>query len=187
MDLIKALYCLTTFNTPHYRTASSPGFLCFAHTLPATCPLIVTAPFALPCKTLDFFTTGLLYILFPLAEMSIHASVFLFTGWITAPEDSSLPPPLWKFPGQGSTPCHSSDLAHCSDNTRSLSAEPQENSMKVVLYYFYHYCRAYQHCVLVSYVCVFLFPLDFGFLKSKAVICSYLHFHTSRHFQHVEV
>lgn len=103
-------------------------------------------------------------------------------------------------PNSVSSPCHLlnycclsltkknfKNQAFSYDNTRSLSAEPQENSMKVVLYYFYHYCRAYQHCVLVSYVCVFLFPLDFGFLKSKAVICSYLHFHTSRHFQHVEV
>ena len=27
---------------------------------------------------------------------------------------------MWKFLGQGSNPCHSSDLSHCSDNARSL-------------------------------------------------------------------
>ena len=26
-----------------------------------------------------------------------------------------------KFPGQGSNPCHTNDLHHCSDNTRSLT------------------------------------------------------------------
>ena len=26
---------------------------------------------------------------------------------------------MWKFPGQGSNPCHSIDLSQCSDNTRS--------------------------------------------------------------------
>ena len=28
---------------------------------------------------------------------------------------------LWKFPGQGLNTCHSSDLSHSSDNTRSLT------------------------------------------------------------------
>lgn len=28
---------------------------------------------------------------------------------------------MWKFPGQGSNPCHSSDLNHISDNAESLT------------------------------------------------------------------
>ena len=28
---------------------------------------------------------------------------------------------MWKFPGQGWNPCHSSNPSHCSDNTRSLT------------------------------------------------------------------
>ena len=28
---------------------------------------------------------------------------------------------MWKFPGQGSNPCHSNDPSSCSDNARSLT------------------------------------------------------------------
>ena len=28
---------------------------------------------------------------------------------------------MWKFPGQGSNPCHSSNPSHCSENARSLT------------------------------------------------------------------
>ena len=35
---------------------------------------------------------------------------------------------MWKFPGQGSNLHHHSNLSHCSDSARSLTAAPQGNS-----------------------------------------------------------
>ena len=34
---------------------------------------------------------------------------------------------MWKFPGQGLNPHHSSDQSHSSDNARSLTTRPPAN------------------------------------------------------------
>lgn len=37
---------------------------------------------------------------------------------------------IQKFPGQGLNPCHSNDLSHSSDKSRSLTARPSGNYRK---------------------------------------------------------
>ena len=46
---------------------------------------------------------------------------------------------MWKFLGQGSNACHSSDPSHCRDNTRSLTCWatrelPEVNTLELFLY-----------------------------------------------------
>ena len=43
-------------------------------------------------------------------------------------------PSMQKFPGQGSNPCHSSDLSHSSDTIRPLTARPPWNSTTLILF-----------------------------------------------------
>ena len=43
---------------------------------------------------------------------------------------------MWKFPGQGSNLCHSSDPSGCSDNTGSLTHTTRE----LIFFYFSFFC-----------------------------------------------
>lgn len=145
MDLIKALYCLTTFSTPLCRTASSPGLLSFACTLAATCPL--NHHHCTLCSTLwdlSLFHNHVFAHAVP-SGRNVGPCPCLFTGRIAAREGSSLSllflPLLWSL----STLCFK------------------------------------------LFMCVSLFPFDFGLLKGKTEINSYLHFHTSHHVCHIEV
>lgn len=114
MDLIRALYCIKTFNAPQCRAAFSPGLLCFAHTL--ACHSSSYHHHCTLCSTLQ--------------DLSLFHN-YAFVHTIPA-----------------GTNVHPSPV--CS------LVELQLVKVILYLYFVYHYYGAYQHCVLVSYVCLSL-------------------------------
>ena len=81
---------------------------------------------------LAYFLLGLKLVIVQIKKHIVNGSLFL------------LPPPffghsrgIWKFLGQGSNLSHSSDPSHTSDNARSLTTRPPENSSITFFFFFY--------------------------------------------------
>ena len=88
------------------------------------------------CWGFHFYRRAQRYYVFPLSGTrtltqgcTIVSSFFFFFSLFKALCIHS----MWKFPGRGSNPSHSSDLSHSNDNGRSLTTRPRGNSALLLL------------------------------------------------------